>query len=122
MMSTTKFGKFMRIQRIKNNEVMSDTARLLNVTIPFVSAVENGKRNVPDGWLEILSDHYNLNLVEKEQLKALIDESKTQIKLPLQNATDYQKQAAFCFERSFDDIDAETAKAIIKLFDKKSEG
>ena len=46
-MAYTRFGEFMRVLRIKNHEVMGDTATLLGVTIPFVSAVENGKKNVP---------------------------------------------------------------------------
>ena len=53
-MSYTKFGEFMRIQRVKHHEVMGDTAKLFNVKIPFVSTVESGKRNVPDEWIPIL--------------------------------------------------------------------
>ena len=47
-MPYTKFGEFMRIQRVKHHEVMGDLANLLDVKVPFVSAVENGKRNVPE--------------------------------------------------------------------------
>ena len=53
-MSYSKFGEFMRILRIKNHEIMGDTARLLKVSVPFLSAVENGKKNVPKDWIPIL--------------------------------------------------------------------
>ena len=59
-MGYTKYGEFMRILRIKAHEVMGDTAKLLNVRLPFVSAVENGKRNVPAEWVPILIEHYQL--------------------------------------------------------------
>ena len=52
-MAYTKFGEFMRIQRIKHHEVMGDSAKLFDVSMQYISAVENGKRNVPDGWLDI---------------------------------------------------------------------
>ena len=72
-MAYTKYGEFMRIQRIKHHEVMSDTANLFGVTIPFVSAVENGKKNVPEDWFVIISNHYNLQEEEKDALRAAID-------------------------------------------------
>ena len=45
-MAYTKFGEYMRILRIKHHEVMGDIAKLLGVTLPFLSAVENGRKNV----------------------------------------------------------------------------
>lgn len=43
-MAYTKFGEYMRILSVKNHEVMGDIAKLLGVTLPFLSAVENGKK------------------------------------------------------------------------------
>ena len=54
IMSYTKFGEFMRIQRIKNHEVMGDTAKLFGVKLPFVSTVESGKRNGYLYWSSII--------------------------------------------------------------------
>ena len=79
-MSYTKFGEFMRIQRVKNHEVMGDTAKLLDVKLPFVSTVESGKRNVPEEWIPILIAHYNLNAEEQAELFEAVEQSKTQLK------------------------------------------
>ena len=57
-MSYTKFGEFMRIPRVKNHEVMGDTAKLLDVKLPFVSTVESGKRNVPEERKKQWSQNY----------------------------------------------------------------
>jgi hypothetical protein len=114
-MAYTKFGEFMRIQRIKNHEVMGDTAELLGVKLPFISAVENGKRNVPDGWFEILVSHYSLNEEEQKQLREAIDLSKTQIKIPLVGESSNKRNVAVLFQRSFDSLDEETTQQIIKL-------
>lgn len=43
-MAYTSFGEFLRILRIKNHEVMGDLEVVRNVKVPFLSAVENGKK------------------------------------------------------------------------------
>lgn len=118
-MAYTKFGEFMRIQRIKKCEVMGDTAKLFNVTIPFVSAVENGKRNIPKEWVPIIVKHYSLTKAEEQDLKQAIEESKTQIKVNLSEANQFQRKVALQFQRSFEEIDEETAESIIKLLSRK---
>ena len=42
-MAYTKFGEFVRILRIRHHEVMGDMAGVLGASLPFLSAVENGK-------------------------------------------------------------------------------
>lgn len=118
-MSYTKFGEFMRIQRVKNHEVMGDTAKLLDVKLPFVSTVESGKRNVPEEWIPILIEHYNLNAEEQAELSEAVEQSKTQIKINLVSTTNTQRRLAVQFQRSFEKLDEDTAAAIIKLLDKE---
>ena len=49
-MGYTPFGEFVRILRIKHHQVMGDMAKILNTSTPFLSAVENGKKNVSRGF------------------------------------------------------------------------
>ena len=42
----TNFGKALRKLRIDNNELLKDMALKLEVTVSYLSAVENGKRDV----------------------------------------------------------------------------
>ena len=114
-MSYTPFGEFVRILRIKNHEVMGDLAKVLGVTTPFISAVENGKRNVPADWLEKISTHYKLNASEKKKLENVIDESQTQYKIQTKNAGYMQRKVAMQFARSFGDLDDETAREILEI-------
>ncbi|MBQ7296583.1 MAG: helix-turn-helix transcriptional regulator [Clostridia bacterium] len=118
-MAYTKFGEFMRILRIKNHEVMGDTAKLFNVKLPFVSAVENGKRNVPEEWIPTLIEYYNLSASEQVELRDAVEHSKTQVKIPLTGANVVQRRAAIQFQRSFENLDENTASAIIELLNKE---
>lgn len=114
-MAYTKFGEFMRILRVRHHEIMGDIAKLLGVSTPFLSAVENGKKNVPAEWISIITDHYALADTEQAELKEAIENSKTQIKLNLSGSSAYQRDAALQFARSFGEIDETTAKKILEL-------
>ncbi|MGM9946503.1 helix-turn-helix domain-containing protein [Floccifex sp.] len=121
-MSYTSFGEFMRVLRVKNHEVMGDVARMLGVTVPFLSAVENGKKNVPIEWIDKIVEYYNLDDDMKKELIEVIDESKTQYKLITKNSSLNQRKVAFQFARSFDGMDDETAIRIMNLLKNKKEG
>lgn len=118
-MAYTKFGEFMRIQRIKNHEVMLDTANLLGIKLPFISAVENGRKNVPDEWIPTIIEHYHLNDDEQKELLDAVQNSKTQVKINLISASNAQRQAAVQFQRSFEKLDEKTASELIKLLNKE---
>ncbi len=118
-MTYTKYGEFMRILRVRFHEVMGDTAKLLGVTIPFVSAVENGKKNVPEDWIPVLIKHYNLNEDEQKELASAVEESKTQMRINLLSASNSQRKLAIQFQRSFEKLDDDTAEAIMKLLSKE---
>lgn len=118
-MAYTSFGEFVRILRIKRHEVMGDMAKVLNVKVPFLSAVENGKKNVPSEWAEKIAMAYSLNDSEKDELYQAIEESRTQYKIPTINAGIVQRRAALQFARSFDEMDDETATKILNLLSQK---
>lgn len=118
-MAYTKYGEFMRILRVRFHEVMGDTAKFLGVKVPFVSAVESGKKNVPEEWIPKLIEHYHLNESEQQKLMAAVEESKTQMKINLFSASNSQRRLAIQFQRSFENLDDDTAEAILKLLNKE---
>lgn len=67
----TDFGKELRKIRIDNNEFLKDMANKLGVTVSYLSAVENGKRDIPDEWLDKIINDYNLSKNEIINLKTL---------------------------------------------------
>ena len=80
-MAYTSFGEFVRILRVKHHEVMGDMAGVLGASLPFLSAVENGKKNVPADWVAKLTEHYRLSSQEQQELIDAVEESKTQYKI-----------------------------------------
>lgn len=114
-MAYTKFGEKMRILRIKNHEVMGDAAKALGVSTAFLSAVENGKKSIPKKWVNEISEHYQLNDNEKKSLIDAIDASKHSVKIDLSKASWHKREMAIQFQRSFDNLDEETAQEIVRL-------
>ncbi|MBO4909778.1 MAG: XRE family transcriptional regulator [Lachnospiraceae bacterium] len=101
---------------------MGDMAKFLGTTTPFLSAVENGRKNVPKEWLSIISDYYRLSDDERKELEEAIEESKLQTKINMKDSSEMQRKVALQFARSFDEIDDETAERIIALLQKKDGG
>lgn len=114
-MNYTPFGVLFRTLRIKHNEVLSDASKFLNVTSAYISSVECGKRPVPDEWAALIIAHYRLNQAEISELNQAIEESKTSIKINLSHSGAAQRSAAIQFQRSFDEMDDETANKILKI-------
>ena len=114
-MTYTKFGEFMRVLRVQHHEVMGDVAKLLGVSTPFLSAVENGRKNVPDEWFDIIAEHYALSDDEIADMKMAAENSRNQVKITLSKSENYQREVALQFARSFDGIDEDTAEKIMAL-------
>ncbi|MDD6218381.1 MAG: helix-turn-helix transcriptional regulator [Selenomonadaceae bacterium] len=118
-MAYTSFGEFVRILRIKHHEVMGDMAKKLETSLSFLSAVENGKKNVPADWASKLANIYELTSTELDNLIEAIEESKTQFKISASNSGNNQRKAALQFTRSFANMDDETALKILELLTSK---
>lgn len=118
-MGYTKFGEYARILRVKAHEVMGDMAAFLGVSVPFLSAVENGKKAIPQGWAEKIAAHYMLDDASRKELQDAIDDSRTQVHIKIDNFGRNKRAAALQFARSFDDMDEDTAIKIMSLLNNK---
>ena len=81
----------------------------------FLSAVENGRKNVPDEWFDIIAEHYALSDDEIADMKMAAENSRNQVKITLSKSENYQREVALQFARSFDGIDEDTAEKIMAL-------
>lgn len=111
----TGFGKALRKLRIDNDELLKDMALKLGVTISYLSAVENGKREVPEGWINDLTSLYNLNSIQRNNLSDLAYKSKKKISINLVDVDEDRKNVALAFARNFDDISDDDIKKINRI-------
>ncbi|MCI9509536.1 MAG: helix-turn-helix transcriptional regulator [Angelakisella sp.] len=120
----TRFGKELRKLRIDHGEILKDMANRLGVSPAFLSAVEVGKKNIPEEWPKKIAAIYKLNPDEEESLLSCAKESVRSIKIDLSSVGDLQHRTALVFARDFNGMSDETAERILQLIqgDKHKEG
>lgn len=114
----TSVGNFFRQLRINRGEILRDMAQNLGVSSAFLSAVENGKKRVPDAWISKLEKIYSLTPAQMAELKEAIMESSNIIELNIQNASMGNRQLAVSFARQFDTLDEETSQNMFEILKK----
>ena len=120
-MKYTKFGEELIVLRTRRHQTLQNMADVLGVSKPFLSAVEAGKKRIPDKWIDIICDHYNLKPYYREQLQSAADMSRSQIKINLNGSENYKREVALQFQDHFSNIDESTAKQIIRILNCKAE-
>lgn len=116
----TEFGKFSRKLRIDRGEFLKDMADILNVTSSYLSAVEVGKRNVPEEWKEKIASAYNLSKLDELELMKAIDNSQLNLKLNLNDFSNDFKDVVFSFARNFNELNNDDKESIRKILRKTS--
>ncbi len=111
-------GDYLRKLRLANGQTLKQMAEDLGVSSAFLSAVENGKKRMPEKWYDILSKKYALNAARMDQLKKAVDESSTTIKLNLTNTSSYNRDLAISFARSFEGLSKRDSARIRKILER----
>ena len=117
----TSIGKFLRKLRMSNGEILRDMAEALEVSSAFLSAVENGKKKMPEGWRKKLKTIYSLSKEQSQELQAAIIDTNNAVELNLRNATPENRALAISFAREFDSLDDETSRKIFEILKRRKE-
>ena len=117
----TPLGNFLRRLRLAHGEVLRTMAEKLDVSSAFLSAVENGKKKMPESWFQKLHDRYAFSDELDSELKKAVLESSDIVELNLSNASVGNRQLAVSFARQFDSLDEETSSRILSILNKRKE-
>ncbi|MEC0665386.1 helix-turn-helix transcriptional regulator [Priestia flexa] len=118
----TLFGKFCRKLRIDNGDLLKDMAGKLEVTSSYLSAVENGKRNVPHNWIDKISDLYSLSPEDYNELKQAVEASKKVVKLDFTDFSSEDKNTILALAREFKGLDEDDKIKIKNILHKNKNG
>lgn len=116
---TTDFGKICRKIRIDNNEVLKDMAQKLGVTTAYLSAVETGKRNVPEEWLDIIKREYKLSMEEYQELLDIVYSLKKTIKIEVEDIPEQDRELMLEFVKNFSLLTDRDKKDIMTVIQKR---
>ena len=99
----TDFAKALRILRIERGEVLKDMADKLGITSSYLSAIECGKRKMPDDFIAKLSVLYHLSEKERTALEDAKSKDMKQVEIiiPFDGLNFDQQDVTLKFARSF---------------------
>lgn len=118
----TSIGKFLRKLRVDHGEILKDMADKLDVTVSFLSAVENGKKHMPSTWNQKICALYNLNEVQQNEFCTAIAETEEAIEMDLVNVNIGRRELAVSFARRFKTISDAQVDEIRKILQRGGKG
>ena len=117
----TEFGKALRKIRIDRQQLLRDMDDKLGVSSAYLSAVETGKRRIPQDWVSKIASIYSLSCEEQADLQSAADNSVFDVTISLVNASEQKRNAVLSFARALDGLNDEDLKRIMASMKGKEE-
>ena len=113
----TSIGRFLRKLRIDNGEILKNMADKLNVTVSFLSAVENGKKRMPAGWNQRICELYGLDTQQIQEFTSAIADTEDSLELNFNGVPAGHRELAISFARRFAGFDETQLEKIKKMLE-----
>jgi len=112
-MKKTAFGKLMMKIRIDQELRLYDMAQLLSVSSSYLSAVENGKRNIPEELTQKIKNIFKADAVLSSDIDRARIQTNQVAKIDMNNADNLDTDLVMAFARSFRDLDEGKKRKLI---------
>ena len=112
------FGQWLRKFRIDKGLLLGDMARTLEISSAFLSAIETGRKNIPDGIVSKIRDSYRLSEEEYFSLLEAVQMSQQKISLDLSGETTDTRRVALEFAKRFHSLTPNDRGEILKILSK----
>jgi transcriptional regulator with XRE-family HTH domain len=116
-MKLTKFGKTIRRLRIEYGLLLGSMAKKLDISSSYLSSIEMGKREIPQGFFEKIKSLKIFNENELKDIQISID--NTIQKYSFEPKNDYQRNLMASLARSFESLTKEQVKIIRNTINNK---
>ncbi|MBA5601026.1 helix-turn-helix transcriptional regulator [Pectobacterium aroidearum] len=113
----TGFGKALRKLRIDRGMVLKNMADMLSVSSAYLSAIELGKRAIPDSLVDAVASTCSLNDKEVTELRKQADISQPSLKVDMSDAEDQNKELMLVFARKFKDLTPDQLDKLNKMLE-----
>lgn len=115
MKTVTEFGRLLRKIRIDKSLLLKDMADSLDMTSAYLSAIELGKKNIPDNLVNKISTAFGLDASEKEKLIESVEKSQPSIKLDLTSSNAEQRELVMHFARKYEGLSRDKLEELKKI-------
>jgi len=114
----TPFGKSLRQLRIDKGLRLLDVADALGVSSAYLSAIETGRKPIPDGFVAQVGRAMPISAEEVRMLRRAADRTRKEIKVDA--LPDEQRELLAAFARKLDDVPDELLDQLKKIVLKSS--
>ncbi len=111
----SNFGLVMREIRSKAGDSLRTCAAKLDISAPFLSAMEVGRRPIPSHYLEKIKSIYDLSEEEYTVLYNSVVETNKRVDIGIDRMTDAQKEVSVTFARKIENADSELVEKLRKV-------
>lgn len=119
----TPFGEKLRQLRQARGILQRDMAAALEISAPYLSALEHGRRGTPSaGLIHQICQYFGLIWDEADELTALAKTSRPRLRLNAAGLTPAQTALANRLARELRHLDAASIEAVQKLLDAAASG
>ncbi|TIU89762.1 MAG: ImmA/IrrE family metallo-endopeptidase [Mesorhizobium sp.] len=113
MAKLTPFGVELRKLRLDKEMRLLDLAEKLEQSAAFVSAIETGRKQIPDGYLRKISKAMELTAEETRRLRAAAERTRKEVRVD--NLRGEQRELVAAFARKLDDVPSDLMEALKKI-------
>ena len=114
----TRFGKEVRTLRIEKGVTLKQMATALGKTSAYLSAVETGRKNLPDSLVDEAINYFALEGEMAQQLKRAAELSHNVVNIPMNGVSEPKREVATAFARQFPTLSDETLSQIRSLLER----
>lgn len=108
----TPFGRMVRKLRIDKGVRLKDMADYLDVPSSFLSAIENGRKQIPDSMIDGVHEYFEGQGISKSEWLTLASNSVTRLTVDLTDYSEQDREDTLAFGRKFKNLPADRKKLI----------
>ena len=111
----TPFGRALRKHRIYKNISLREMAGRMDVAASFLSAVENGRKSIPENFAAKAAAALDLDLTQRLDLQEKADVSQKDYTISTGNKSDADRELVAVFARQFGGLDENEKREIMSI-------
>jgi Zn-dependent peptidase ImmA (M78 family)/transcriptional regulator with XRE-family HTH domain len=116
----TPFGIAVRKLRLDKGLRLLDVARRSKRSTAFISAVETGRKAIPDGYVTLMIRAMDLNATESRELRRATDRTRREVRV--EKLPEEQRELVAAFARRLDELPNDLMAQIKKVVLKSNSG
>ena len=111
----SSFGRTLKDYRKKNNDTLKTLSAKLDISLPYLSAMEVGRKLVPLEIVLKIKELYNLTEEEYNTLYMAMLDSNNKVDIELSKMNEAQREVSMVFARKIENADPELVEKLRKV-------